>query len=51
MASIDYASTRNTTYRGIRGILKSRMDKGLVIVVFVMAFAFHLAVLFNLLPS
>ncbi len=51
MASIDYASTRNIAYRGVRGILRSKTDRGLVIVVFAMAFAFHLAVLFNLLPS
>ncbi len=47
MASTDYTSTRNPA----SGIRRSARDRGFVVVLFVTAFAFHVAVLFNLLPS
>jgi hypothetical protein len=47
MASTDYTSTRNSA----EGIRRSMRGRGLGVVLFVTAFAFHVAVLFNLLPS
>ncbi|WP_157929507.1 hypothetical protein [Phyllobacterium zundukense] len=50
MASTDYTTTPGTAVSGFRRILKSK-DRGIVFLVFGTAFAFHLAALFNLLPS
>lgn len=47
MASTDYAPARNLTASPLRRALR---DRGSVVLVFGMAFVFHLAVLFNLLP-
>lgn len=47
MASTDYTSTRNSP----EGVRRSIRGRALGVVLFVTAFAFHVAVLFNLLPS
>ncbi|WP_271898587.1 hypothetical protein [Candidatus Phyllobacterium onerii] len=47
MASTDYTSTRNSP----QGVRRSVGGRALGVVLFVTAFAFHVAVLFNLLPS
>ena len=47
MASTDYTSTRSPA----RGSRRFTGDRALGVALFVTAFAFHVAVLFNLLPS
>lgn len=47
MASTDYTTSRDTAATPLR-VLK---DRGFVVLLFATAFAFHVAVLFNLLPS
>jgi hypothetical protein len=47
MASTDYTSARNSA----EGIRRSVRGRALGVLLFVTAFAFHMAVLFNLLPS
>jgi hypothetical protein len=47
MASTDYTSTGGPA----QGIRRSMRGRALGVVLFVTAFAFHVAVLFNLLPS
>ncbi|UXN60149.1 hypothetical protein [Phyllobacterium zundukense] len=47
MASTDYTSTRNSP----EGVRHSTRRRDLGVVLFVTAFGFHVAVLFNLLPS
>ncbi|RCW83767.1 hypothetical protein [Phyllobacterium bourgognense] len=47
MASADYTSTRNSP----EGIRRSMRGRALGVVLFLTAFGFHVAVLFNLLPS
>jgi hypothetical protein len=51
MVSIDYTGTHETADSGVRRALKSKTERGLVLLVFGVAFAFHLAILFDLLPS
>ncbi|UXN64020.1 MULTISPECIES: hypothetical protein [Phyllobacterium] len=48
MASTDYTTSRDTIASPFRRVLK---DRGLVVLLFTTAFAFHVAVLFNLLPA
>jgi hypothetical protein len=48
MASTDYTTSRDTIASPLRRILK---DRAPVILLFATAFAFHVAVLFNLLPA
>jgi hypothetical protein len=48
MASTDFTPTRNIAPSPIRRVLK---DRGFVVLLFATAFAFHIAVLFNLLPA
>ncbi|MBA8881273.1 hypothetical protein FHW16_005011 [Phyllobacterium myrsinacearum] len=50
MASTDYTASRITPASAFQRIFKDR-DRATVAVVFTVAFAFHLAVLFNLLPA
>ncbi|MDR6635058.1 hypothetical protein J2X72_003870 [Phyllobacterium sp. 1468] len=47
MASTDYTNTRNSP----DGVRRSARGRALGVVLFGTAFAFHVAVLFNLLPS
>jgi hypothetical protein len=48
MASTDYTPTHSTAASPFRRVLK---DRGFVVLLFATAFAFHVAVLFDLLPS
>jgi hypothetical protein len=50
MASTDYTTTRTAPASAFQRIFKDK-DRTAVAVVFAVAFAFHLAVLFNLLPA
>ncbi|QND52919.1 hypothetical protein HB779_14170 [Phyllobacterium sp. 628] len=51
MASTDFSTARNAPATGFRRTLSERKDRAAIVVVFTAAFAFHLAVLFNLLPA
>ncbi|MFJ7354143.1 hypothetical protein ACIQWS_08230 [Phyllobacterium sp. NPDC097923] len=50
MASTDYTTTRVAPAQAFRRLFKNR-DRMTVAVIFAVAFAFHLAALFNLLPA
>ncbi|MEK1850848.1 MAG: hypothetical protein AAAC48_02945 [Phyllobacterium sp.] len=48
MASTDFTPARNAA---ASPFLRAVKDRGFVVLLFVTAFAFHIAVLFNLLPA
>ncbi|WP_288191548.1 hypothetical protein [uncultured Phyllobacterium sp.] len=50
MASTDYTTTHVAPAQAFRRLFKNR-DRRTVAVIFTIAFAFHLAALFNLLPA
>ncbi|UGX87394.1 hypothetical protein [Phyllobacterium meliloti] len=50
MASTDYTTTHNARASAFQRIFKDK-DRAILALIFAGAFAFHLAVLFNLLPA
>lgn len=50
MASTDYTTARATQDQPFRRLFRDK-DRATVAVIFTVAFAFHLAALFNLLPA